>query len=63
MEYIEIDGKQVPIDGFVEIDGNKVPRVKVEIERIYKNDGSIDVIAKIPTLRMPLSKLKLNGVI
>lgn len=56
MDTVKVDGRIVPVSGYKEVNGKKVPIIKAETEEIRHPDGRIDIIVKVPFLRMEAKK-------
>ena len=56
MDTVKIGNKEAIVSGYKEVNGKKVPVIKAESEEIRHEDGRIDVIIKVPILKMEAKK-------
>ena len=56
MDTVKIGNKIVPVSEYKEVNGKKIPVIKAESEEIRHADGRIDVIIKVPILKMESKK-------
>ena len=56
MDTVKIGNKVIPVSGYKEVNGKKVPVIKAESEEIRHPDGRIDIIIKVPILKMEAKK-------
>ena len=52
MKTMKVNGKFVPISGYKQINGQKVPVIKAETEEIKHSDGRVDIIIKVPFMEL-----------
>lgn len=57
MDKITIRGQEYEISGYKEINGKRVPVIKAQAEEIRHPDGRVDVVVRVPSLKLTGKKV------